>query len=156
VFLVLFALWLVFNGQVTLEIAVFGLIFASLLLGFACRYMDYSMEKERQVMGLSFQVLLYVGTLIREIYKANINAIPFIFSRMRKPAPRIIRFRTGLRTEIARVVLANSITLTPGTITVSLDRDLFTVHCLDLTLAENIESSALVRRLRRMEEVLGK
>lgn len=152
-FPVLFALWLIFNGRVTPEILIFGLFFAGLLLGFACRYMGYSMEKERRVLMLALQVVLYVGELVVEIWKANLAAIPYIFDRIRKPAPRIIRFRTGLRTETARVVLANSITLTPGTITVSLDRDVFTVHCLDASLAEGIESSRLVSRLRRMEEV---
>ncbi len=140
----------------TPEIAIFGLLIASLLFGFLCRFMGYSIEKERRVLALAFQVVLYIGTLIGEIYKANLSTIPYIFSKIRKPAPRIIRFRTGLRTEMARVVLANSITLTPGTITVSLDRDEFTVHCLDLSLAENIEDSVLVKRLRRMEEVSGK
>jgi multicomponent Na+:H+ antiporter subunit E len=141
---------------VTPEILIFGLFFAGLLLGFACRFMGYSIEKERRVLTLTLQVFLYVGELIVEIWKANLAAIPYIFDRIRKPAPRIIRFRTGLRTETARVVLANSITLTPGTITVSLDRDIFTVHCLDASLAEGIERSPLVMRLRRMEEVGGR
>ncbi|MDD3863877.1 MAG: Na+/H+ antiporter subunit E [Eubacteriales bacterium] len=153
---VLFALWLIFNGRVTPEIFVFGLLFASLLLGFACRYMDYSIEKERRVLSLSLQVVLYVGALIAEIWKANLATIPYIFDKIRKPAPRIIRFRTALRTETARAVLANSITLTPGTITVSLDKEVFTVHCLDASLAKDIEASRLVRRLRRMEEVSGR
>ena len=155
-FVLLFALWLIFNGRVTPEIFVFGLLFAGLLLDFACRYMDYSIEKERRVLALAFQVILYVGALVGEIWKANLAAIPYIFDRIRKPAPRIIRFRTGLHTETARAVLANSITLTPGTITVSLDKEVFTVHCLDVSLAKDIEDSRLVRRLRRMEEVSGR
>ncbi|HPF17974.1 MAG: Na+/H+ antiporter subunit E [Bacillota bacterium] len=155
-FLILLALWLIFNGRMTPEILVFGILLTSLLLGFACRHMDYSIEKERRVLRLSIQVVLYVGALIGEIWKANLASIPYIFRRIRKPAPRIIRFRTGLRTQTARVVLANSITLTPGTITVSLEDEVFTVHCLDASLAEDIQTSGLVRRLRRMEEVSGK
>ena len=59
--------------------------------------------------------------------------------------------RPGLKTDTARVVLANSITLTPGTITVTLEGDEFVVHCLDKELADGIENSVFVALLRRME-----
>ncbi len=50
--------------------------------------------------------------------------------------PALVRFKTDLKTKQARVVLANSITLTPGTITVTLEEDEYVVHCLDKELAE--------------------
>ena len=50
-------------------------------------------------------------------------------------------------------MLANSITLTPGTITVSLEGDTYCVHCLDKSMAEGIESSIFVQKLHRIEEV---
>jgi len=152
-FLILLALWLIFNGRMTPEILVFGILLTSLLLGFACRHMDYSIEKERRVLRLSIQVVLYVGALIGEIWKANLASIPYIFRRIRKPAPRIIRFRTGLRTQTARVVLANSITLTPGTITVSLEDEVFTVHCLDEQSAENLRDMAIEKMLLEREAI---
>ena len=65
--------------------------------------------------------------------------------------PVIVKFRTKLRTEGARVMLANSITLTPGTITVSLEGDELTVHCLDVSLAEGMEDSAFVKLLEKIE-----
>lgn len=52
---------------------------------------------------------------------------------------------------MAKVILANSITLTPGTITVSVEGDVFCVHCLDKELAEGIENSVFVQLLERME-----
>ena len=67
--------------------------------------------------------------------------------------PCLIRFRTDLGTEAARVALANSITLTPGTITVSLDGDGLLVHALDRDMARGLDESVFVRQLRRMEEV---
>ena len=60
-------------------------------------------------------------------------------------------FETDLKGEAAKVVLANSITLTPGTITVTLDEDTYLVHCLDKELGEGIEASSFVERLRKME-----
>ncbi len=67
--------------------------------------------------------------------------------------PVIVHLHTNLKTETARVILANSITLTPGTITVSLtDQDLL-VHCLDKSLSDGMEDSVFVRLLEKLEEV---
>lgn len=118
--------------------------------------MDYSIKKEKQVLFLGLYIFQYIFVLIIEIFKANIGAIKFILSRKQKPKPFIFKFQTKLSTETARVVLANSITLTPGTITVSLDHEVFMVHCLDVSLAEGMQESVLVRLLKRMEEVIGR
>ena len=65
--------------------------------------------------------------------------------------PVLVTFRTNLKTETARVILANSITLTPGTITVSIDEDELVVHCLDKSLAEGIEDPVFEQRLKEFE-----
>ena len=62
-------------------------------------------------------------------------------------------FDTAFQTGLAKVLLANSITLTPGTITVSVEDDRFCVHCLDKELAEGMEDSVFVKLLEEMEEV---
>ena len=67
--------------------------------------------------------------------------------------PALVTFHTNLKTESARVLLANSITLTPGTITVSLDEDEYMVHCLDKSLGIGIDESVFVEMLTKMEEV---
>ena len=66
--------------------------------------------------------------------------------------PVIVHVHTNLKTETARVILANSITLTPGTITVSLTDDDLLVHCLDKSLAEGMENSSFVKLLEKMEK----
>ncbi len=60
-------------------------------------------------------------------------------------------FGTDLQSELSKVILANSITLTPGTITVSLEDNRFCVHCLDRELAEGMENSVFVELLKKME-----
>ncbi len=65
--------------------------------------------------------------------------------------PVIVKFKTDLKTDMAKAVLANSITLTPGTITISVEGDEFTVHALDRDLVQGISESVFVKRLRRME-----
>ena len=65
----------------------------------------------------------------------------------------IVRFHTDLKSESAKVLLANSITMTPGTITASLDGDEYVVHCLDKSLAAGIDESIFVAQLRKMEQI---
>jgi hypothetical protein len=65
--------------------------------------------------------------------------------------PTVVRIRTDLKTGFARFLLANSITLTPGTLTVESEGPVLTVHCIRPALLENTESSAIVRLLRKME-----
>ena len=89
--------------------------------------------------------------LLREIIRANLTVIPMVYRR-NKPEPCYKTFTAPLRTTAARVTLADSITLTPGTITAEQDGAGMTVHCLDRTLAEGLEDSRFVRRLQSMEK----
>ena len=90
--------------------------------------------------------------LVLEILKANFATIKLITTSNYEIEPVIIKFRTKLKTKEARVILANSITLTPGTITVNLEEDEYTVHCLDKDLANGIEDSVFVKLLEKIEE----
>jgi multicomponent Na+:H+ antiporter subunit E len=93
--------------------------------------------------------------LIAAIVKSTLGACRFILVPGADPQPLICRFTTPLKTDRARALLANSITLTPGTITVSLEDGEFTVHCLDRSMAEGLDSSRFVQLLLRLEEVSG-
>ena len=78
-----------------------------------------------------------------------------ILSPKMEVEPKLVRFRTDLKTDLARVILANSITLTPGTITVTLEGDEYLVHCLDKSMAEGMDDSIFVRLLHQLEEKEG-
>ena len=150
-FLLFFLVWIIFNGNITVEIAVIGLAVAAAVFAFICKFMDYSLKKEILLYKKLLAFIGYVIILIIEIIKANIAVIHMIVTQREVVEPVIVKFRTSLRTETARVILANSITLTPGTITVSLEGDEYEVHCLDKSLAEGIEDSMFVKLLEKME-----
>ncbi len=65
--------------------------------------------------------------------------------------PKLVKFRVDLKSDTLRAVLADSITLTPGTITVTLEGDEYLVHCLDKDLAEGMSDSEFVRKLKEFE-----
>lgn len=153
-FLLYFFLWIIFNGRVTLEICLFGLAIAGALLVFSCKFVDYSLAKELQVYKNAFLFLRYCGLLVTEIVRANFHAIRMILSQREEIQPVLVSFRTDLKSQVGKAMLANAITLTPGTITVTLEGDEYTVHCLDESMAEGIAESEFVTYIRRFEETL--
>lgn len=151
--LLFFLVWVVFNGRLTLEIALFGVAVAGAVFAFVCRFMDYSLGKELRFYKKMPAFAVYLYYLIKEIIGANLVVSRMILTRKEEMEPVIVHVHTDLKSETARVILANSITLTPGTITVSMTDDDLLVHCLDKSLSEGMEDSVFVRLLKKMEEV---
>lgn len=151
-YLIFFLIWIIFNGQFTLEIAAFGVVIAGLVYWFICKFLNYSPKTDIALAKKLFEVLHYIFLLIVEIMKANFAVVKMIMSSKYEIEPVVVKFKTNLKTRPARILLANSITLTPGTITVSLSDDEYVVHCLDKSLAQGIDSSIFVELLEKMEE----
>ena len=145
-------IWLIFSGKLSVEVILTGIIISAVVYRFACAHMRYKLVFDLKLMRKLLQCIRYALILVWETAKANIFVFRIVFSRTIKVEPRIIYFRTGLKTNAARAILASSITLTPGTITVALDEGLFCIHCLDGKLAEKIEDSVFVRQLLKIEE----
>ena len=122
----LFALWIVLNGRVTIELVIFGVVIASAVTFFANRVTGYSTSIERRI-------------LRNMVYRAD------------PPDPVIIEFHSGFHTQLQNVLLANSITLTPGTITLFQEGDHFVVHCLRREFGDGIEESSFVKLLRKIK-----
>ena len=151
-FILLLLIWFIFNGKITWELTVLGMILCACIYFFMCRFMDYSLKKDVSLMRRSVSFLYYTGVLIVEIIKSNLQVMHLTLTDREIVEPVIISYRTRLRSKLGRVILANSITLTPGTITISLEEDELVIHCLDKTIAEGIENSTFEQRLERMEK----
>lgn len=151
-YLLFFILWVILNGKITFEITCFGLAIAALVYWFIVKFMDYSPKTELRIFKNFFRGIFYVYTLVCEIIKANFYVMHLILSSKLEVEPKMVYFKTSLKKDASRVALANSITLTPGTITVSLEDDEYCVHCLDKELSEGMDSSVFVKLLTKMEE----
>ena len=152
-YLLFFAVWLIFSGQITLEIVLFGLAVAAAVYAFVCRFMDWSFRKDLTVLRCVPLLAQYLGVLLREIVKANAATLRLILAPDLEPDPVLVRFQVDLRSRAALVLLANSITLTPGTITVELEGRELAVHCLDRSFSEGMAGGDFVKLLHRIEEV---
>ena len=151
-FILLLLIWFIFNGKITWELTVLGMTLCACIYFFMCRFMDYSLKKDISLMRRSVSFLYYTGVLIVEIIKSNLQVMHLTLTDREIVEPVIISYRTRLRSKLGRVILANSITLTPGTITISLEEDELVIHCLDKTIAEGIENSTFEQLLERMEK----
>lgn len=153
-FLLYFLLWVIFNGRVTLEICLLGLVIAGALLAFSCRFMEYSLARERKVYRSIFLFPRYCRLLVTEIVKANVSAMRMILTQREEIEPALVSFCTDLKSQAGKALLANTITLTPGTITVTLEGAEYTVHCLDESMAEGIQDSEFVKYILKFEETI--
>lgn len=152
-YLLFFLLWIIFNGKITAEIVLFGLVISAAVYGFVCKFMDFSPKKELMYLKKSGYLIQYLFALIKEIVTANFATLRLVCSSSHEVEPVLIQFDMNFKSDTSKFMLANSITLTPGTITVAMEEDELTVHALDVSLAAGMDDSVFVHMLRRMEAI---
>lgn len=150
-FILLFSIWLILNGNITLEICIIGLLLSAAIYAFMCIFMGFNIKTDLKFCKRLFLMIAYCFVLLWEIIKANLTVINIVLNKKRPIKQSIRYFDTTLKSEFAKMVLANSITLTPGTITISVDNNRFCVHCLSAELLDGIEDSVFVKLLTKME-----
>ena len=149
-FLILAAFWLVNSGHYTPLILSLGLISIALVLYIAHR-MDV-VDHESQPLHLTLRIPGYYLWLGKEIILSNISVVKHIWLGKETISPVLTTIKASQKTDIGKVIYANSITLTPGTVAVDLVGDQITVHAL---LRENIEAlqvGEMDRRVSRLED----
>ncbi len=139
-FCLMFPLWVVLSGKLDLLHLSMGVI-SSGMVGYFSGDLLFSSLQGAGSRGLSRRFVLYIPWLIHQILLSSLHLLRLSFHPRMKTLiePRIIRFRSRLKGDLALVTFANSITLTPGTITVSvsIDGD-FRVHAIDRESAESL------------------
>ena len=150
-FFLLWGFWVLLCGRLTLEIGITGAVISALVYAFICAFLDYSPKRELSILCRLPRLTAYILFLVCQIFLSSMATVRLIWSWKKRPEPQLRLFHARLRTDEAKVMLANSITLTPGTITVHHQGDLYVVHCLDRAFAEGLEDSAMERRLARLE-----
>lgn len=151
-YLLLVAFWIILNGRITAEIVILGLIFGAMVYGFAYKFMGLTWQKEKSFWKHLWWAVQYLVILLKEIVIANLTVLKIVLSPGKKVHPVIVSFDAPLKSHLLQVILADSITLTPGTITVRLYEEKFEVHCLDESMAEGINDSVFVKMLKKWED----
>lgn len=153
-----FALWVILCGNVTVEIVVFGAVVSLLVFWFTCKFCLWSIQRELVFWQLLLPGLHYILLLLREILTSNLAMLRMClradFPELCRPV--LVKVHAPFRSNIAKMTLANSITLTPGTITVENQGKDFLVHCFNATYSTNMSEMALVRQLIKMEAIVSR
>lgn len=128
---VLVALWTGLSGEYTLTkplIATLGAI--SILLSGLLAYRFDILDREGSPYARLPQLLAYWAWLVVEIFKANVVVIKACLRSTLDINPALVKVKTGCESDLARTVFANSITLTPGTVSVEVEGNKILVHAL--------------------------
>lgn len=148
--LLLAAFWLVNSGHYApLQLALGALSVA--LVVYISHRMD-ALDERTQSLHWTPRVSKYWLWLCGEIVRANLDVVRRIWLGNAAISPVMFTVRARQRTDIGRVIFANSITLTPGTVAVDMVGDAVIVHALTREAAAGLEEGAMNRRVERMED----
>ena len=135
--LTLMLIWVIANGTLALDTLIAGLVIsAAIALAFASFARVYSVI--RWSPRVIFYYLLYLGVFLIELTKANINVMRLVFSPRIEIEPGIVEIKTRLKSPIGRLALANSITLTPGTLVVDIQDDSLFIHWINVSATDPV------------------
>ncbi len=154
---VLFAFWLVLSGHYDAEFIIYGLLSAVLVTFFSNSFF-YSVLYEGafgksgtgSILKQIWRFSIFVPWLFSSIMIANVQVAYFALHPKMPISPGLLVFRTGMKTGMAQVTLANSITVCPGTITASMDNGVYVVHALKRSLASELEDGTMENRIARI------
>lgn len=147
-----FTLWLLWSGHYTREHTLI-LIMGVLSCGFVAYLVSRLdiVDEEGIPIHLVQHLILYIPWLLWAIIKANIDVAKRILSPGLPIAPRIVRVKGTQKTDLCHVIFANSITLTPGTVSLDLDEEDIVVHALTEEAADDVQSGDMDRRVTALE-----
>jgi len=138
--LTLLLIWLIANGTLATDTVLTGVVItAAIAFAFAAFSRVYSVI--RWSPRVVYTYLLYLGVFLYELVKANLNVMRYVYSPHIDIHPGIVEIRTGLQSPIGRLALANSITLTPGTLVVDMRGDSLFIHWINVTAMDPIAAT---------------
>ena len=138
--LTLMLIWLIANGTLAQDIVIAGAVISTVIaLIFAAFSEVYSVI--RWSPKVIFYYLMYLGVFFIELVKANLNVLRLVFSPRIDIHPGIVEIKTTLKSPIGRLALANSITLTPGTLVVDIIDDSLYIHWINVSSSEPVAAT---------------
>jgi|TARA_B100000929_G_scaffold113635_1_gene90084 multicomponent Na+:H+ antiporter subunit E len=150
--LVFFGIWLLWSGHYSFD---HTLVFV--LGAVSCAAVVFIIKRARiddaegHPIHLFGRALVYWPWLIWAIVKANIDVTLRILKPGLPISPTLVKVRPSQKTDLGRVIYANSITLTPGTVSVEMDEDTIVVHAISREGTEELKDGDMDRRVTAME-----
>ncbi|MBC7125159.1 MAG: Na+/H+ antiporter subunit E [Bacteroidales bacterium] len=153
-FVLLFLIWLLLTGTFELISLILGVLIAG-ILALAFGKNSNVFGRFRLTPKVFVYSVIYLFVLIWEIVKSNIDVALRVINPKLPINPGIVKVKTRLKSPMGRMILANSITLTPGTLTIDIDDDELYIHWIDVkTLDAEEASRKILGKFEKLLEVI--
>lgn len=146
-FLILLSLWLLMSGHYSILIITLGII--------SCAFCVYVAKRGNLIDDEGLPIFFiprlsnYLIWLFKEILKSNLNTAKVIING--KVEPETFTVKASQVTDVAKVTYANSITLTPGTVTTKMQKDVFEVHALNSNFGNDVRTNEMDKKVTWLE-----
>ncbi len=153
-FAVLMAIWLLLKGSATLQVLLVGAAVCLLLTGLFSSHSNLFREARVTPKALAY-FIIYGLVFLKELIKSNLDVAGRVVMPSLPISPGIVKVKTSLKSRTGRMVLANSITLTPGTFTVETAGRYLYIHWLNVEAEDTEEATrAIVEKFEKYLEVI--
>ena len=152
--LLIFSVWLLLNASLSQAVLVSGLCVALVTtLIFSAKHPVFKEMKLHPKAIIYFVIYFFVFT--KELIMANLDVARRVISPSIPINPGIVEIKTNLKSKIGRLFLANSITLTPGTLTVDIKDDRLYIHWIDVTSSDvEVATKEIAGKFEKYLEVI--
>ncbi|MGK0240779.1 MAG: multicomponent Na+:H+ antiporter subunit E [Candidatus Pelagisphaera sp.] len=155
IFLLLCGIWIVFSGQFDAFHLTLGALSAAFITAISSSFLF--VDRSKGFGGRLNEIVRLPGFLLWMLYQillSNIHILKLAFSSGEIPEvqPSLVRIKTNLKTDFGKWMLANSITLTPGTITISIEGDELLIHSISKATTEGVMDDSMERKIARIFE----
>jgi multicomponent Na+:H+ antiporter subunit E len=151
--LLLAAIWMILSGKLVPIYLLWGALSIAFVMWLSCRLSNVPLAQDEPC-GMTRinipRLSVYLLWLVWQIVKSGVY-VAYVILHPRMPIqPMIVRFESNQPNVLARVILGNSITLTPGTLTLDIHDSQFTVHALTRDTGEDLVSGEMERNVARL------
>lgn len=150
-FLIMFSFWILLSGEFTFILLASGVISSLIVAGLSHDLLIGRINLKERVVHL-FRFIKYLPWLMGQIVLANADLVYRTLHPKMPIDPGLIRIKNIYKTNIGMVTLANSITLTPGTVTIDINDEYFLVHAIAKEPAQGLLEGQMQERVKQIGE----
>ncbi|AUD78355.1 cation transporter [Kangiella profundi] len=148
--IVLSLIWIGNSGFYNAMLLSFGAV-SVLFVVFVAHRLNI-VDEESQPLQISRRIFAYWMWLLKEIVQSNIQVIKRIWSGPKSISPVVMQLKMSQQTDMGKTIYGNSVTLTPGTVTLDIEDDVMTVYALTYDSIQYLQGGEMDRRVKRLED----
>lgn len=154
-FILMIIIWFILSGIFQFQFIMYGFFSSAIISFFMLKhlYIENKITKDEYfILHINYiRFILYLIWLLKEIIISSIEVSKIVISKKNRIEPAIIWFKANYQNPMAKVLLANSITLTPGTITIDMfENGVYSVHSLNDNFCKSVETGIMQKKVGKV------